>query len=214
MSDLQRYDVIIILGGGVTPEGSLTDLSRQKLDGGYLAFQENMADTIIVAGSKEYSVGLRQRYLLEKEGGQKSISLENIIQAVGGQDTIGEAFATKGIIQERGLRNFLLVTSDKHMPRALWIFTRIYGNGFNIEGKSVPCGDLLNEDMERKLLRVTKEFFGKFPGQIDAPELAKWYQENEELYDRFRKIHRRFYPPREGKECQAYMRVDYMKEKK
>lgn len=49
-----------------------------------------------------------------------SVPGEQIIVSSRGRDTLAEALGAKEIIKQNGFRRILIVTTDKHYPRALW----------------------------------------------------------------------------------------------
>jgi SanA protein len=210
---LKKYDAIIVLGGGRDNQGDLTTLSIQRLDKGVDLYRRGVARKIFALGGhfsttdpkaiyfEESGAQLRAAYLMR--GGVRS---EGVVSIHEGRDTVEEAFVSRKKTKELGLRRILLVTSDKHLERALWIFRRIFGDGFEIDGESVPCGNLLNEDEEKERLEAVKEFFKKFPEDIPEPEPQNFYNEFQELFEKYDQIHKKYFPS-SGHECQAYMGV-------
>lgn len=211
MAREKRYDAIIVLGGGRDNRGNLTPLSIQRLDKGVELYRRGKAEKIFALGD-HFSVPNSKAIRFEKSGAQlrgdylimREVSPGDIIFVHEGRDTIEEAFVSKRKARELGLRKILLVTSDKHLGRALWIFRRIFGEGFEIEGRSVPCGDLLNEDEEKERLQAIKKFFKKFPQDVPEPDPKTFYNDFKELFGEYDEIHKKYFPPG-GPECQAYM---------
>lgn len=208
----QRYDAIVVLGGGRDNSGNLTTLSTQRLDRGSELFREGLAPKIFALGGQKstYSslaiafdrtgADLRREYL-EKSG----VPIGNIVMVEYGKDTIDEAFASRKVAREMGMEHILVVTSDKHLERSLFIFKRIFGNKFDIDGVGVPCGDLLNREEEREYLDVVKQFFVKLPNDIPNSDSEKWYLEHADLYQKYKEIHDRFH--NSDNESQAYSGV-------
>lgn len=128
---------------------------------------------------------------------------KDIILVEDGRDTIGEAFASRSMSNKLKVKKILLVTSDKHMKRALWIFRRIFDKSVKIDGKPVSCGKLLNEDEEKEYFEITYDYFQKFPKNISNPKLDVWIQENKWLYEKFKQIHDKYHPLG-GPRSQAY----------
>jgi len=215
---MKTYDAMVVLGGGRKQDGSLTELSEQRLDKAIELFKKGLAPKIIVPGGinttylgesnfSQTGAEVRRQYLLRKfKELDIAINEAHIIKVEEGGDTIPEAFAIRRRAKELNLKTFLLVTSDRHMKRALWIFRRIFGPMFLIEGATVPCGGLISEDIEREKLGVAKEFFRRMPKEIPDPNLKSWFTEHEKLYDKYREIIAK-YPPKNGREWQAYMGV-------
>lgn len=145
---------------------------------------------------------LRRDFLIER-----GVNSRDIVEVEDGRDTIWEAFVSREKARELGLTKLLIVTSDKHLERAKYIYVRIFGKDFVIEGVGVPCGDLLNEDEEREYLELVKDFFLSLPEEIPMPaSWDEWYETHIELYENYRHIHERYL--KNGKEInQAYMGV-------
>lgn len=101
----------------------------------------------------------------------------------------------------------MLVTSDKHLPRALWIFRRLFGKNIEFDGVSTACGDLLNLAEEREYLALVKKHFRKMPREIPIPvNWDRWYNQNIELYQGYTEVHAKYLKGKKETN-QAYMGV-------
>jgi len=208
----KQYDAIVILGGGRDNTGELTPLSTQRLDAGYDLYKKGLAPRIFALGGHKttyspYAIAfdktgaeLRRDYLV-----RLGAPVDAVVMVKDGKDTIGEAFASRKAAGELDLHSLLVVTSDKHIERSLFVFKRIFGRGYKIEGSEVPSGDLLNDAEEKEYLAVLRHFFETLPEDIPDPDPEKWHEEHAELYRQYKEIHDRYHPP--GKESQAYMGV-------
>ncbi len=210
----KQYDAIIVLGGGRDTEGNLTNLSKRRLDAGCAAYHEGLSRKIFALGGlmstynpnaiqfAKTGADLRSEYMIEK-----SVAPEDIIKVVGGRDTIGESFVSRDAAEKLGLKKLLLVTSDKHMERALYIFKRIFGPDYEIDGKEVPCGDMLNAKEEKEYLEVTRKLLESLPQEIPTPESwDAWKEKHKYLYEVFKEIHEK-YMKGEVETNEAYMGV-------
>lgn len=210
----QQYDAIIVLGGGRDNEGNLTNLSKQRLDAGCDAYNEGLSRKIFALGGfmSTYSPNaiqfaktgaeLRSEYMIKR-----GVAPEDIIKVEGGRDTIGESFVSRDTAKKLGLKRLLLVTSDKHMERALYVFKRIFGPEYSIDSKEVPCGDMLNAEEEKEYLEVTRKLLESLPQEIPTPESwDAWKEEHKSLYDAFKQIHKK-YMQGEVETNEAYMGV-------
>lgn len=215
---MANYDAIIVLGGGRQEDGRLTPLSLQRLDKGAELYFSKKANKILVMGGhhniydknrwakdlpyfSKSAATIRKEYLISK-----NVSSKDIVTLHHSVSTIEEAFVSRSETRRRGWRKFIIVTSDKHLPRALWIFRRIYGPNYIFKGIRAPCGDLLNSAHEKECFLATKKFFAKFPKEIPDTDLRTWYQDHPELYADYKRIHDKYYPTSHP-ECQAYMGI-------
>lgn len=128
------YDAIVILGGSYIDEKTLPKWVETRLDAAIL--QKSQTKSFIVASrgtvhkppvldSDNYPVDectIMANYLLER-----GISNDKIYKESWSLDTIGNAY---GIFTHhaipRNLRNFLIITSDFHMPRSKAIFSHVF----------------------------------------------------------------------------------------
>lgn len=128
---LPQADAIVVLGGGVRPEMpprpwvDMAEAGDRPLYGAQLYLQGKAPLVILSGGRIDWNGG----------GPPESADMAQIVQAMGvpagaiAQDptslnTYENAVNVRQILDQRGLRRVLLVTSAMHMPRALQIFTR------------------------------------------------------------------------------------------
>jgi uncharacterized SAM-binding protein YcdF (DUF218 family) len=207
-----NYDAIVVLGGGRAATGELSELSKQRLDGSILLVKSRVAAKIITLGG-HYSVYSPTAVYWERTGAELSeeyvishgIDQKRIIPIKCGRDTISEAFATRQKAEDLRYDRILLVTSDEHLHRALYIFRRIFSKAVMIKGHGVPSGNSIIVEEEAEYLKEAKKFFSKFPERIPMPNLTTWCGTHANLYERYHQIHDKYHPP--GKESQAYLGI-------
>jgi uncharacterized SAM-binding protein YcdF (DUF218 family) len=207
---MTEAQTIVVLGGGRFNDGSLTNLSLQRLDAAINLFNAGEAPTITVLGGSK-STYLPGALGFEKPGAEaradylvaKGIPADRINQIPDGRDTIGEAITCRDHLPKFGVSSLILVTSTLHMPRSKWLFETILGSGYQIQTHGADCGGLLLADEETSYLRTTQEYFASHPGCLEKP--GNWHESNPDLYTSFKAIHDRFHPP--GKESEAYAGV-------
>jgi uncharacterized SAM-binding protein YcdF (DUF218 family) len=211
-----QIDAIIVLGGGRNPDGSLTRLSNDRLDGCANLFHDLVSTNpdikIIVPGGKK-STFLQTEDHSQMGSSQKKqflmdlgIREEAIIKAEGGGDTICEAFATRKTCQEQHFNNVFLVTSHYHEPRALWIFQRIFGKEISVRQPNniYLYEDKLNPLEEQMILELTQKFLQKKFGNDPIPDqnLDTWHDDQHEFYEKPARLHTQFkesnYPSQEA----------------
>ena len=117
---IRPADCILILGAKVRPDGSMSHALRFRCDRAYEAWQAGAAKIIIGCGgvcdgpASEASV--IRAYLLEKGVPDEYIVMED--QSVNTWENLINA---RKIMDARGMGKALLVTSDYHLTRALWM---------------------------------------------------------------------------------------------
>jgi uncharacterized SAM-binding protein YcdF (DUF218 family) len=133
IGNLPKADAIVVLGGGIRPKIAprpwveVAEAGDRIIYGSRL-FLEGKAPLLIVSGGRAEWLG---------EGGNpESEDMAAIATALGvpttaiAQDatslnTRENAVNVKAILQQKGLKNILLVTSALHMPRSLAIFRKL-----------------------------------------------------------------------------------------
>jgi len=147
-------DAIVLLGGALAPArpprltAELTDGSDRVLHAARL-FRAKKAPLVIASGGAgpgggDESPESRDLADLLVEWG---VPREAIVQEGASGDTHENAVETRGILDARGLRRILLVTSALHMPRALAVF-----QGAGIDAIPCPTDFLATEPARRTAL--------------------------------------------------------------
>lgn len=131
-AELPSAEAIVVLGGGIKPAAAprpwidVADAGDRVLHGARL-YQAGKAPLILFSGGR----------IDWKEGGpSESSDMAQLAMALGvpqsaiAQDptslnTYENAVNVRAILQQRGLKRVLLVTSAMHMPRSLLIFRRL-----------------------------------------------------------------------------------------
>lgn len=122
----------IVLGSGVTSKNRLPHDAKTRLRKALLLWKQGYFSTFLLSGGRtneksSYSqAGLMKIWLLER-----GVPPENIVVEERAKDTLGNAIHTLPFIKET---HVLLVTSDYHLPRALDIFTHVYGPKYAVYG--------------------------------------------------------------------------------
>lgn len=203
-------DTILVLGGGIFPDGTLTNLSRQRLDKAVSLYQQGEALSITVLGARkstylpdaiefpEAGAQLRARYLVAQ-----GIPGDRIVRIEDGIDTIGEALACRDAFSVSHTHHFILVTSALHMKRAQWLFETLLGADYKVVPRGVDCGGLLSAAEEAEYLAATQSYFRTHPHKLARAH--DWHTDNPALYRVFKNIHDGYHPL--GRESEAYIGV-------
>lgn len=142
LNEFPESDAIVVLGGStgqkIRPRFEAEETEGSRLLAAYRLFRKNKAKWIIISGGVPYdSVDGTER---TEATDMKDILLdigvpaENILEENRSRNTVENALFTKKILDEKGLKKVLLVTSAVHMRRAKMIFDRV-----GIDSIAVPC---------------------------------------------------------------------------
>ena len=155
-------DCIIILGGGSKGK-NLDKETKNRVKEGVNIYKNKISNKILMTGGKinnEFSeASLMGNYAIKLGVKNKDILLEEQ-----SPDTFGNAIYSKQIIEKNKFKRLLIVTSDYHLERSLFIFHHVFGQSYTIMGFDVPTNlfkkiILQKERKERKYLFITQVFF-------------------------------------------------------
>jgi uncharacterized SAM-binding protein YcdF (DUF218 family) len=158
LAELPPADAILCLGGGVEP-GLVEPIGIQlKSAADRLATALTMAAAdkapllILGGGGFQHEGGLRSEADAVRDYLRTHLRLKTDIHSLGiCSDTHDEAVKVAALLQQRGLRQVLLVTSASHMPRSLAVFRKA-----GVSVIPVPCNytSSLNRVGERYWLHL------------------------------------------------------------
>lgn len=131
----ENYDCIIVLGAQVLPTGEPSVQLRWRLntaEEAYRAFPCPIVVTGSMANSEPRPEGEVMRDVLIADGiPQEDVTSET--ESINTRENIANAWA---ILKEKGCSRPLIVTSDYHLTRALWIAK---DTGLDAQGLGSPC---------------------------------------------------------------------------
>jgi hypothetical protein len=171
---LQKYDAILIPGGGVREGGIIPSWVQGRFDHA-VRIQQGEYILALSAGTTHRPPPV-DKYgfpIFESVAGARylmgaGIAAEQILTETQSYDTIGNAFFSRVLhVDPRGLRRLLIITSDFHLPRTEAAFRWIYSlepkalcYDLHFEGVSDPTMDAEvlrdRETRERKSLNETE----------------------------------------------------------
>ena len=126
----KQYDAIIILGCGVKPDGSPTDMLLDRLITGVKLYHQGVAPVIIMSGDhgrKNYDEVNAMKDYAVKEG----VPAEKVFLDHAGFNTYESMYRAEAIF---GVRSAVVVTQKYHLYRALY-----NAENFNIDAVGVSA---------------------------------------------------------------------------
>lgn len=164
-----RYDAIILLGGAISPDGSLDNTDKARLEKAARLYKNDTANVIIVCGSHGYkeierpTLSEAQVYAnyLENFGVPRSA----IYLETESQETLGNLLFTKmQILMKHDWHTLLVLPTYNHSSeRVRYLLKKILGSEYS--------WDILREDenkeptnleREAKSLKLTKDINDRF----------------------------------------------------
>ena len=135
-----RFDAIVVLGGGVDGKGSLRPTtepgsnSRNRTTCGADLYQQGYAPTLVLTGGDTSVFGTGPQEAVEMKRWALRLGVPESATMIDteARNTYENATGTKRLL---GPASILLVTSASHLPRAVPVFTK---QGFRVT--PAPCG--------------------------------------------------------------------------
>lgn len=125
---LQKADIIIVLSG---------DDEGQRLRHAFSLYQRGYAREILLSGAtnlwEETGIDLMKKYLIQLGVPQKDILSEKLSES-----TVENASFSRHLLEERGLKSAIVVTSPTHTRRVSIIFKKIFSPKIRASVSSDP----------------------------------------------------------------------------
>jgi len=174
-------DVIIILARGVEQDGSLPPDPMARVRKGVELFKANVAPVIIMSGSWTYHIDISPSRTEAAAMKAYAVSLgvpeAAIIEETRSKDTLGNAYFSKtDFCEPSGWRNIVVVTSDDHLERSKYIFTKVFGPDYDVKyevsERVIPEEQYAKERKhEINSMAILKQWLGGF---ADGDDAAIW----------------------------------------
>lgn len=147
-------DAIVVLGGRIKSDGTLSRWARFRVDVGIAEYNKEHVP-IIMSGM--WSFWLDEKGVIPSKTEARAMQEYAIRSGVPeslvfveerSKDTIGNAYFTKkDILEPRGWKHIIVITSAFHMQRTQYIFNKILGSLYTI--KYIPALDGESEDIDK-----------------------------------------------------------------
>ncbi len=129
-------DCLVVLGAKVWPDGRMSTTLRNRCGKALEAWQQGMAKQIIVCGGRVGDEPCTEAKAMHDWLAAQGVSEEHIFSEDQSADTRQNLRNARAIMQRNGWRTAVVVTSDFHVQRALWIVRDI---DIAAQGLSAPC---------------------------------------------------------------------------
>lgn len=185
---MKKIDVIIILGCGINKQGAVSRITKERLDF-FLEKKNKFSDIPILlsgrwSGLKRNKSKITEAQAMKKYLVMRGINLTRIYLEMKSLDTVSNAvFSEKIVRKHKNWKRILLVTSDWHMKRALWIFQKVFNGSYCIDVLSV-----ISQERDRKKKKLYEDFLLIFAKRIlnkiqpTKQEMSKVLQEIHPFY--------------------------------
>jgi len=164
MGDIKKIDVIIILGCGADKQGVVSRITKERLDF-FLEKKNKFSNMPILlsgrcSGLERNKPKITEAQAMKRYLVAKGINSTRIYLEMRSLDTVSNAiFSEKIVKKHKNWRHLLLITSDWHMKRALWIFKKVFNSLYYIYALSAPSPE--RDQKKRKLYEACLLVFAK-----------------------------------------------------
>lgn len=121
---LRRADAIVVLGGGVDDEQTVSPGTAYRLLYGLRLFKQGYAPILILTGGDPDNLRVPESEVMAGVARDFGVPPASLLVERESTRTVTQAQAVARIGRERGMRSILLVTSIQHSYRATRVFRR------------------------------------------------------------------------------------------
>lgn len=164
--------LVVVLGHRLVGAGIHSQL-RNRVDMGVTALQSTDASHIICSGGQtNEAVPHTEAEVMKEHAIERGLSPEQILTEEYSRDTIGNAYFTRRLIEDRmdAPTTVFLATSTYHEDRSAYIFEQVFGDGYRIDTSfSVDTPPNNTYPREHQSLEQAQTFFDPIEaGDLDA----------------------------------------------
>lgn len=175
-------DVIIVLARGVEQDGSLPPDPMARVRKGVELYKAKVAPVIIMSGSWTYhqdvSPSRTEAAAMKDYAVSLGVPEATVIEETKSKDTLGNAyFSKKDFCEPRNWHNIVVVTSDDHLERSQYIFTKVFGPEYVIKyevSERIITDEQYAKERKHEVnsMTILKQWIGGF---ADGDDAAIWH---------------------------------------
>ena len=135
----QNADVIVVLGARVMPDGQLSTTLEHRMEAAYEAYEKGLSNAFILCGGQGDDEPMSEAVAMANYLYAKGVDKDRVFLEDKSVNTFENLTNARTIMEQNGMKNVLLVTSDYHITRALWL---THDAGVEATGYPAPGPDL------------------------------------------------------------------------
>ena len=145
----EHFDLIIVLGCAVRPDGSLSHMLEDRVKTSVSLYEAGLADRILMSGDR--SEGYDEVSAMEREAERIGVPAEKILIDPTGYSTYESIV---NLLKEHKGKRVLIVTQEYHLYRALYIAEKLDIDAFGVSADLRTYRKQLKYDLREILARV------------------------------------------------------------
>lgn len=146
-------DAILVLGGGVLPDGTLPLVPRTRVERAVELFRGGIAPRMVLSGLcglMEPVPAVSEAAAMAAYAVELGVPREALLLEEESRDTLGNAYFTRErYLEPHGWSSIRVVTSDFHLSRAAWVFRKVLGGSYDFSFVSAASGLTPRELIDR-----------------------------------------------------------------
>ncbi|MEA4924488.1 MAG: ElyC/SanA/YdcF family protein [Syntrophomonadaceae bacterium] len=154
-SDIPEADAVLVLGAYVLPDGTLSDMLRDRVTVGYELYKQGKAPKILVSGDhgrKDYDeVNSMKGYLKAQGAAGQDIFMDHA-----GFSTYESIYRARDIFQ---VKKVIIVTQHYHLLRAVYIARQLGLEAYGVASDLHDYGPIMTGYETRELVARNKDFW-------------------------------------------------------
>lgn len=153
--DVPRADAILILGAYVFPDGTLSDMLRDRVTVGHELYQQKKAPKILVSGDhghKNYDEVNTMKNYIKNQG----VKGQDIFMDHAGFSTYESMYRARDIFQARRI---IIVTQSYHLSRAVFIARELGLEAYGVNSDLHNYGPVMISYKLRETAARNKDFW-------------------------------------------------------
>lgn len=186
-----KKDVIIIIGGEVKVDGSLSLVTKNRVDEGVRLYRKGVAPRLIMTGAWEVDSRVvpdkTEAVAMKEYAARAGVPPDKIFLENEAMDVVGNAYLTKmNWLKKNNWKELVVIASDYLDERVEYVFDKILGPEYNVDYRMVDSG-LAREVFNRKkqtanyLLEMTHSWLDPIAAGDDAA-IKKFLEEDNPAY--------------------------------
>ncbi len=154
-SDIPEADAVLILGAYVLPDGTLSDMLRDRITVGYELYEQGKVPKILVSGDhgrKDYDEVNSMKGYLKAQGA----SGQDVFMDHAGFSTYESIYRARDIFQ---VKKVIIVTQHYHLLRAVYIARELGLEAYGVASDLHDYGPVMTGYETRELIARNKDFW-------------------------------------------------------
>lgn len=172
-----KVDTIIVLGGGINPEGKLPDWVVSRLEKAYKLYQNRISSTILVSGKGRDNYPITEAEAMSAYLQQRGVPITDILSEYFSTDTLQNAYFSRVIHADPlEFHSVIVITNQFHLMRSKQIFGHVF-DSYDMHYETVGNDGIPNQELEMRAFTENKliEFYSKMFDSISKGDLKGFY---------------------------------------